>query len=49
MELSRAWEPSVSSCVAQYCATMGSRFCVSFGNKAEKVEYVKEENEYWFY
>ena len=49
MELSRAWEPSVSSSVAQLSATMGSRFCVFIGNKAKKEEYGEKENECWVY
>ena len=48
MELSRAWEPSDSSSVAQACATMGSRFCFLVGNKIEKEKHGEEEGEHWF-
>ena len=39
MELPRAWEPLVSSSVAQSSATMGSQFCFLIGNKTEKEQY----------
>ena len=49
MELPKAGESSISSSVAQPCATMGSRFCFHIRNKVDIEEHGEEEGECWFY
>ena len=43
MELSRAWEPPVSSSVARSCATMKAQNCLLNGDKNEEISDGKRE------